>query len=224
MIQVNLQTNTAQRVPLPQFLKGLKPESLKDLSWTDPALNLHGYGWWPELDQSPGLSEFERHGGETLTVDADNQRVIVVRAVVPWSQSEIDAHYQDLINSACAQINDDRDERLAAGVEFDGIVYQSREIDHTRVNGLYSRALRAQSQGSGTAGDYRWFNPEVDFSYTAADNSEHLMDADTVISMGEEFANRQLVLIKYAQSVKGQLRLAKSKFEIDAIMEDVVWP
>lgn len=88
---IRVQNNTATRTPIPQFLRGLKPASLADLSWTDPALGVQDAAWWPEVDQSTALGQHERYGAETLTVDAENQRVIVTREVVPWTAEEIEA-------------------------------------------------------------------------------------------------------------------------------------
>ncbi len=38
----------ATREPIPAFLIGLTPESLLDLSWTDPQLGVQDCAWWPE--------------------------------------------------------------------------------------------------------------------------------------------------------------------------------
>lgn len=86
---IKVQNNTATRDPIPAFLQGLAPESLIDLSWTDPALGVQGCAWLPEQDESPELKQYERYGDETLTVS--NGVVIVTRAVVPFTQAEIDA-------------------------------------------------------------------------------------------------------------------------------------
>jgi hypothetical protein len=94
---IKVQNNTATREPIPQFLQGLAPESLADLSWTDPQLGVQDAAWWPEDDQSPTLAEFERYGDETLTVDAGRRVVVVVREVVPWSAEEIAAHRKSLV-------------------------------------------------------------------------------------------------------------------------------
>jgi hypothetical protein len=88
---IKVKNNTATREAIPAFLQGLAQESLADLSWTDPALGVSDAAWWPEVDQSPALQRHERYDAETLTIDADNQQVIVVRSVVPWTQAEIDA-------------------------------------------------------------------------------------------------------------------------------------
>lgn len=107
---IKVQNNTAIREPIPAFLQGLAPESLADLSWTDPALGVSDAAWWPEVDQSPALQRHERYAAETLTIDADNQQVVVVRSVVPWTQAEIDAEAA----GQAAQVRAERNSKLAA--------------------------------------------------------------------------------------------------------------
>lgn len=86
---IKVHNNIATREALPAFLLGLLPESLADLSWTDPALGVSDCKWLPEIAASPELGEYERYGTETLTLEGDH--VTVVRAVVPWTQEEIAA-------------------------------------------------------------------------------------------------------------------------------------
>lgn len=105
---IKVQNNTATREGIPAFLQGLAPESLADLSWTDPALGVADAAWWPEVDQSPALQRHERYDAETLTIDADNQQVIVVRSVVPWTQAEIDAETA----AQAAQVRSERNSKL----------------------------------------------------------------------------------------------------------------
>lgn len=106
---IKVQNNTATREPIPAFLQGLAPESLADLSWTDPALGVQDCAWLPEVDQSPALEKHQRYGEETLTVG--DGVVTVTRTVVPWTQEEIDAEAsaaaaakQARIDSITAQI------------------------------------------------------------------------------------------------------------------------
>lgn len=73
---------SAARDPLPDCVAALALADLANLDWTDPALGLHGCGWWPIEDQSPALDPGETYGDEVLTVDAAHQIVIAVRAVV----------------------------------------------------------------------------------------------------------------------------------------------
>jgi hypothetical protein len=88
---IKIHNNTATREPIPTFLMGLKPESLLDLSWTDPALGVADCMWWPEEDQSAPLGQLEVYGSETLTIDADRKVVVVVRSVEPMHQDQITA-------------------------------------------------------------------------------------------------------------------------------------
>jgi hypothetical protein len=110
---IKIQNQTATREPIPVFLLGLHVDSLADLSWTDPALGVSDCAWWPEQDQSPDLNQYEVYGDETLTIDAENKRVVSSRAVVPMTQEQIDtlaaeqaAQIQARKDALTAQIND----------------------------------------------------------------------------------------------------------------------
>lgn len=96
MINVNLKTLTATREQLPSNLAGLSQTTLENLQTElNPVPDeLKNIVYWQEVDQSPTLNEYERYGDETLTVDQENKRVIVARAVVPWTAEEIAADMQ----------------------------------------------------------------------------------------------------------------------------------
>lgn len=110
---IKIQNNTATREPIPVFLQGLAPESLADLSWTDPALGVSDCKWLPEVDQSPALQQYERYGEETLTVDSINKRVIVTRQVIPFTQQEIDEEQALIIARKEANKKEIQDQILA---------------------------------------------------------------------------------------------------------------
>ena len=107
--------NIATREPVPAFLVGLAPESLADLSWTDPQLGVSDCAWWPEDDQSSALGEYERYGAETLTVDTDRRVVVVVREVEPWSDEEI-AEYRRSLVPQSVTMRQARQAMLSAGI------------------------------------------------------------------------------------------------------------
>ena len=86
---VKVENNIAIREPIPAFLVGLLPESLLDLSWTDPQLGVQSAAWWPEEDQSGDLAANKKWGAETLTPDADRKVVIVKRKQVAMTKAEI---------------------------------------------------------------------------------------------------------------------------------------
>lgn len=79
---IKVQASVASREPLPDFLVGLMPESLADLSWTDPSLGVQDCAWWPADDQSPVLGANQVYGVETLTIDTARKVVVVTRTVV----------------------------------------------------------------------------------------------------------------------------------------------
>lgn len=125
MIKVNLSTQQSTRDPLPSFLYGLQPESLQDLSWTDPTLGVSDYAWWHEVDKSQPLAEYQRYGGETLTADPINKVVEVVRSIVPWTAEEIAQAETDKANRIKAEITAAVQQRLddfARTRNYDGVL------------------------------------------------------------------------------------------------------
>jgi hypothetical protein len=87
---IKLQNNTATREPIPEFLFGLAPESLQDLSWTDAQLGVTDCAWWPEYDISALIDpNTQKYGAETLTIDAVGKKVDVNKAVVQLTVGEI---------------------------------------------------------------------------------------------------------------------------------------
>lgn len=109
---IKIQNNLAIREPLPAFLNGLAQESLADLSWTDPALGVSDAAWWPEVDRSLPLQEYQRYGDETLTADPINKVVEVVRSIVPWTAEEIAQAETDKVNRIKAEITAAVQQRL----------------------------------------------------------------------------------------------------------------
>lgn len=139
---IKIQYDTATREPLPSFLVGLAPESLADLSWTDPALGVSDCAWWPEEDQSPALGEFERYGAETLTVDAERRVVVVVREVVPWSDEEIAEHEAARRAEMAQQIADRRWQAEVAGITVNGMAVATDRDSQALITGAALAAMR----------------------------------------------------------------------------------
>src|SRR6056297_4124964 len=84
--------NTASREPLPKFLRGLKSESLSDLSWTDPALGVQDFAWWPEQTVIPEFNT-KTHildGTESFEILEGNQVVLVTKGVRALTPEEIE--------------------------------------------------------------------------------------------------------------------------------------
>jgi hypothetical protein len=118
---IKVQNNTATRESIPAFLLGLAPESLADLSWTDPALGVSDCKWWPEEDASPVLQQYQRYGDETLTIGEGV--VIVTRAVVAFTKSEIAAAQAAALQQTIEQVQRQRAAEYPPMADYiDGIV------------------------------------------------------------------------------------------------------
>lgn len=169
---IKVQNNTPTREPLPTFLQGLAPESLADLSWTDPQLGVQDAAWWPEEAQSPALAEFERYGDETLTVDAERRVVVVVREVEPWSAEEIAAHRKAMVPESVTM----RQARLAmlgAGIldDVEALIAQmpGDEGRAARIDWEYAQEVRRDwPLISYMAGDLGLTDEQVDGLFVAA--------------------------------------------------------
>ena len=138
---VKIQNNTATREPIPSFLRGLAPESLADLSWTDPQLGVSDCAWWPEDDQAPALGEYERYGDETMTVDAERRVVVVVREVVPWSAEEIEAAKAKRREEMAQQIADRRWQAEVAGIDVGGMHIDTGRDSQALITGATVQAM-----------------------------------------------------------------------------------
>lgn len=132
----------------------------------------------------------------------------------PVLQAENAASARKLLQ---ADIDAERDRRIDAGVEFEGVLYQSRAGDRENIAGSAQLAFMAIVAGSQT-GDLRWADPGADFFWIAADNSRVPMDARTVVEFG-----RVAALNKKAHIVAGS-DLKQMNPIPDDYADDKWWP
>jgi hypothetical protein len=85
---VKIENGKAAREEIPDFLKGLAPESLLDLSWTDPSLGVQNAAWWPEENGDGELGADKKWGAEVLTLDTGRKVVIVTHKQVNMTAAE----------------------------------------------------------------------------------------------------------------------------------------
>lgn len=100
-----------------------------------------------------------------------------------------------------ADIDTERDRRIDAGVEFQGVMFQSRATDRENIAGAAQLGFMAVVAGA-QSGDLRWSNPDQDFAWIASDNSLVPMDAQTVVAFGKAAAERKQALIFAARQLK----------------------
>lgn len=102
---------------------------------------------------------------------------------------------------AVSDVDAERDRRIDAGVQFQGVMYQSRATDRENISGAAQLGFMAVVAGA-QLDDLRWSDPDEDFQWIAADNSLVPMDAQTVVAFGKAAAERKQNLIFAGRQLK----------------------
>ena len=132
---IKVQNGTATREPLPVFLHGLLPESLVDLSWTDPQLGVQNAAWWPEENTEGELGANKKWGAEVLTLDPERKVVKVARKQVAMTAGE-KAERDELIAAQWAdQIAARRFEVETGGVTMAGVQINTERDSQSLLTG-----------------------------------------------------------------------------------------
>jgi len=99
MKKINKITKEITNAKLPKSLKGLKQESLNDLSWTDESLGLQDFAFWKEknITEAFDSATHKLDGNETYTLDEDNFLVNVSQKVVEKTAEELEAEFKDTV-------------------------------------------------------------------------------------------------------------------------------
>mgnify|MGYP001601212218 CR=1 FL=1 len=114
-------------------------------------------------------------------------------------------------------VNSERDRRLAAGFSYGGNVFDSDAASVQNVIGSATLARFAVLSGA-QAGDLRWLNPSVDFTWITQANVSVDVDAQTMVALGD-------ALTLYRQSVIFAGRALKDTDPIPTnFTNDQYWP
>jgi len=97
-------------------------------------------------------------------------------------------------------VNSERDRRLKL-FTFANKVYDFDADSQQNIAGAYSLALAAVINGS-QPNDFRWVDPDQDFTWIAHDNSLVTMDAQTCLAFGQAAASWKADHIHTARSIK----------------------
>ncbi len=119
--------------------------------------------------------------------------------VVPVDEGRPSAEHPGL--SLKEQVNAERDRRINGGFVFGGVEYQSRPEDRENIAGAATAALGAIVAGA-QPGDLRWHGGTEDFTWIAADNTMHTMDAQTVYAFGQAAMAHKQAHIFAARTLK----------------------
>lgn len=138
------------------------------------------------------MKYFKDAAGTAYAFEADgSQDEFIPAGLTPMSEAEVEAHLNPPATLPTAlDVDAERDRRISAGFDFNGVTYQSRlpvgerSGDWEVFSGKALEALIAV-MGGVQPGDLRWSDPAGDFAWIAADNSRVPMDAQTVIELAQ---------------------------------------
>lgn len=154
MIRVDLKTHECGPEGVPADLLGLAAESLRDLSWSDPALGYHGCGYWPIREARPELAFGQAYGDPTLVVDAEGGVVHRQWRAVPLSGEALQQLLAQRLEQMVRQIDAERDARIARGKLHvfpdgtTGTVQLRHERDTVNVNAVATAGTALVAAGS----------------------------------------------------------------------------
>ncbi|MGA4635111.1 DUF4376 domain-containing protein [Pseudomonas solani] len=140
--------------------------------------------------------------GEVYAFALDgSEDAFIPSGLVGMTAAEVELHINPVRQPTVADIDAERDRRMAAGVEFKDSLFQSRPSDHENIIGAAQLAFTAVASGA-RPGNLRWSDPNQDFTWIAADNSLVPMDAPTVVDLGNVVIARKQALIHAGRQLK----------------------
>lgn len=116
-----------------------------------------------------------------------------------------------------ADVNAERDRRIALGFEFGGKNYAFDPDSKQRVTGAGTLAGFAMGAGS-QAGDLFWHGGSTPFVWIADDNSLTPMDATTCFAFGQAAAAHETAHIFAARAIKDMAQIPAN------YTDDTFWP
>lgn len=200
---VFVRDGVASRKDIPDSLYGLLPSALADLSWTDPALGYSDAVWWPQEFTDGELQQDYKWGPENYTIVPERQVVQIHREQIPMTEEELEARHVEQLAQMGPSIDMERDRRIASGFTFEGHAYQTESSsDRENILGALGTSLAAITVDGAQPGDPRWFDPQFDFFWIAADNTRVPMDAQTCLAFARAAVSRKSLLVIAGNTIK----------------------
>ncbi|VVN64604.1 DUF4376 domain-containing protein [Pseudomonas fluorescens] len=142
---IKVQNNIATRAPIPAFLVSpyLLPESLADLSWSDPSYGVQDCAWWPAENIEGDLGVNKKWGAEVLTVVPERQVVQVARKQVAMTTAEKAARDSAIAAEWAERIATRRWIAETSGTTFGGMAIDTDDRSKLLINGAALRADRS---------------------------------------------------------------------------------
>lgn len=156
--------------------------------------------------------------GEVYAFALDgSEDAFIPSGLLDMTAAEVELHINPVWQPTAADVDVERDRRMAAGVEFKGSLFQSRPSDHENIIGAAQLAFMAVASGA-KQGNLRWSDPNRDFTWIAADNSLVPMDAPAVVELGKAVIARKQSLIHAGRQLKDMAEIPSD------YIDDKWWP
>jgi len=140
---IKVENGTVTRELLPAFLVNLLPESLADLSWTDPALGVQNCAWWPEENTEGELAPNKKWGAEVFTLDPDRKVVKVARKQVAMTAAEKTERDEAIAAQWANLIESRRYQAEIAGITINNMRFDTDDRSKTLITGAALKAMRS---------------------------------------------------------------------------------
>ena len=202
MIKVNTTTLEATREELPKFLKGLKQESLMDLSWTDPALGVSEVAWWPEVNtDEPIDANTHKYGSELLVANTEDEVVEVSREVLPLSAEEVEALLKQYAGQKISEVIALHQQHLYSDVEVTfptgpATIQFRNDTDRTNLSNVAAGAMACIIAGT----------PEALMTYRTKDDVINKVPAAETMQIAMEVLGVKQAVVDNAWKHKDAIR------------------
>ena len=120
---------------------------------------------------------------------------------IPEPEHEPEPTPEQIREEKLAEVNFERNRRLAADFEFQGVMYQRDSVSLQRIAGAAQIASIAIAAGA-QPDDMRWHGGASDFGWIASDDTVTPMDAQTVVAFGMAAAARETSLVFAARNLR----------------------
>ena len=209
---------------LPPEFANMGDELVADLSWLGEPLRTQyqGTGFWPIVPAYPDLDPATQRLGAPIigAPDKGTRTVPATYAVIDLTADELAQAAAERFAAVKARVDAETDRRTAAGFTFRGIAYQSRPGDYTNFAGASTAALGA-IVGGAPAGNLRWADPAKDFTWTATDNSETPLDAQSMFALGQAAMGHLSKQVAAGRALKNRLLAGET---IGDVTDAQYWP
>jgi hypothetical protein len=156
--------------------------------WSDEELKL--WGFYRPVDQRIEVDEKTTILIDEETVyDEENDQVVIRYITEPR-------------NVRGNEVNKERDRRIHAGFEFAGKIIQSDPLSASRIMNYASLAREAISVDGIKPKETKWVEPDEDFTWITADNSEIVISAQDMLRMAKACMKHESRMIKKAKKIK----------------------